>query len=148
MTIYSGNPPSRGRTTAAVIGGCGRTGAAIAGALSDSGCMVRVFDVTPSAFDRLQTGPEPNGTIIPLLGDITLESHLRRAGTQDADVFIAVSGSDSSNIIAAQIALHILRVPVVICRLDDPVKRDLYDRLDLTTVSNTHMLRDLVVERL
>ena len=137
-----------GGIRAAMIGGCGRTGAAIAGALSESGCMVRVFDVNPTAFNRLPMGPGPNERIGPVLGDITLESHLRRAGAQDADLFVAVAGSDSVNIMAAQIALHILRVPVVMCRLEDPVKRDLYDQLDLNTLSQTHLLMDLVLKHL
>ena len=123
-------------------------GATIATALSESGFQVQVFDVKPSAFDQLPGRLVNDGEIQPLLGDITLESHLRIAGTQDAGVFIATSGSDSVNIIAAQIAHHILSVPVVICRLDDPVKRDLYENLELTTISHTHMLRDLVMQHL
>ena len=86
--------------------------------------------------------------LVPFLADITLESDLRKTGVQDTDVFIAIAGSDAVNIMAAQIALHILEVKTVVCRLDDPVKRDLYEGLDVTTISHTEILRDLALERL
>ena len=45
---------------------------------------------------------------------------------------------------AAQIAYHTLMIPTVICRIDDPVKRDLYERLELTALSHTNTMTELV----
>ena len=131
-----------------VVGGCGRTGAAIAAALSGPGRTVHVLDVLADAFDNLPENTVRQGMVIPYLADITLESDMRLAGVRDADVFIAVAGSDPVNIISAQIVRHILGVTNVICRLDDPVKRDMYENLDLTTISYTEVLKDLVLQRL
>ena len=89
-----------------------------------------------------------SGLLVPFLADITLESDLRKTGVQDTDVFIATAGSDAVNIMAAQIARHILEVNSVLCRLDDPVKRQMYEDLDITTISHTEILRDLALERL
>ncbi len=86
--------------------------------------------------------------LVPFLADITMESNLRKTGVQDTDVFIATAGSDAVNIMAAQIARHILEVNRVVCRLDDPVKRELYEGLEITTISHTEILRDLALERL
>ena len=130
------------------IGGCGRTGASIATALCRPGRTVHILDSSVDAFDHLPRDIVRNGLLVPFLADITLESDLRKAGVQDTDVFIATAGSDPVNIMAAQIALHILDVNRVVCRLDDPVKRDLYEDLDLTTISHTEILRDLALERL
>ena len=130
----------------AVIGGCGRTGAALASALCEAGSMVQVLDLVPSSFDRLSPSLIRNGRARPRLADITLASSLRAARAQDADVFIAVTGSDSINITAAQIAHHIFRVPKVICRMDDPVKRDLYQTLEIATVSHADLVRDMVIQ--
>ena len=130
-----------------VIGGCGRTGAAIASALSMSNRTVVVVDLSQDAFDHLPNDAVQNGRIVPRIGDITLESDLRANGAPDAEVFIAAAGSDAVNIMAAQIARHMIMVGEVICRLDDPVKRDLYEGLDLTIVSHTEILRDLVLQR-
>ena len=129
-----------------VIGGCGRTGSVLAAALCESGSLVQVLDIIPSAFDRLPPSLVRNGRAQPRLADVTLGSSLRVARTQDADVFISVTGSDSVNVTAAQIALHILRVPTVICRMDDPVKRDMYEALELTAVSHADLVRDTVLE--
>ena len=131
-----------------VVGGCGRTGAAIAVALSSPGRTVHVLDILADAFDNLPEDTVRQGMVIPYLADITLESELRLTGVRDADVFIAAAGSDPVNIISAQIARHILGVTNVICRLDDPVKRDMYENLDLTTISYTEVLKDLVLQRL
>ena len=130
------------------IGGCGRTGASIATALCRPGRTVHILDTSVDAFDHLPRDVVSRGLLVPFLADITLESDLRKTGVQDTDVFIATAGSDAVNIMAAQIARHILEVNSVVCRLDDPVKRDLYEGLDITTISHTEILRDLALERL
>ncbi len=130
----------------AVIGGCGRTGAALASALCEAGSLVQALDLIPSAFDRLPPSLIRNRRTQPRLADITLPSSLRVARAQDADIFIAVTGSDSVNITASQIAHHIFRVPTVICRMDDPVKRDLYQALEIATVSHADLVRDMVIQ--
>ncbi len=144
MNSYPRYPDRRGTEQRVAIGGCGRTGAEIATAASQAGKPVQILDLTPGAFDRLPTRMTESGQIMPVVGDVRLESHLRRVATRDPDVFIAVTGSDSVNVTAAQIALHILRIPTVICRIDDPIKRDLYERLGLTTISPANVVRDLV----
>lgn len=132
--------------TRVVIGGCGRAGAALVSALCESGSLVQALDIAPSAFDRLPPTLIKNGRVQPRLADITLASNLRAARVQDADVFIALTGSDSVNVTAAQIARHIFRVPTVICRMDDPVKRDMYQNLEITAVSHADFVRDAVIQ--
>ena len=129
-----------------VIVGCGRTGADIAVALSEAGYLALILDTEMSAFDILPSGLIEDGDIQPILGDGTLESDLRRAFAQDASVFIAVSGNDAANALSAQIAHHVLRIPKVICRLNDLVMKDMYEGLELTTVSPTSLVRDLIID--
>ena len=83
---------------------------------------------------------------MPIVGDGTLESDLRKASTQDADMFIAVSGKDSWNAMGAQIAKHILMVPTVICRMNDPVRNEMYSQLGLVTISATGLVTDMILE--
>ena len=130
------------------VGGCGRTGAAIAAALSRPGRTVYVLDVFADAFDNLPDDVIRKGLVMPYLADMTLESELRLTGVQDVDVFVATAGRDPVNILAAQIARHILGVRSVICRLNDPIKREMYEKLDLTTIGHTEILRDLVLQRI
>ena len=127
----------------AVIVGCGRTGSSLAAALSERGYTVRILDLDPAAFELLPPGMIGDGHIVPILGNGTVENDLRKASTQDADVFIAVSDKDARNALAAQIAKDLLQVPTVICRMNDPTRREMYSQLGLVTVSAA----DLVTER-
>ena len=129
-----------------VIGGCGRTGAALASALCEAGSIVQVLDIAPAAFDRLAPDLVRSNRARPRLADVTLASSLRVARAQDVDIFIAVTGNDAVNATAAQIAHHIFRVPVVVCRMDDPVKRNMYRSLEIAAVSQAEFIRDVVAE--
>ena len=129
-----------------VVMGCGRTGASIVTALSQEGCPVIVIDVDPDAFGLLPPGTVGEGYIVPILADGTLEEDLRKASTQDADVFVALSGSDMSNALAAQIAKHLLQVPTVICRMNDPTRKEMYHQLGLVTISATTVITDMILE--
>lgn len=130
----------------AVIMGCGRAGASIATSLSEEGYSVTILDEDPGAFDLVPPGMIDDGHIVPVVGDGTLEHDLREASTQEADVFIAISGEDSNNALAAQIARHILLVPTVICRLNDPARREMYSQLGLITISATTLITGMVLE--
>ncbi len=148
MSSRLGYAVARNESGRAAVGGCGRTGAEIAKALGDQGYLVHILDRAAEAFDRLPEARGASGRVQPVVADITLESHLRAANVHEADIFVAVAGSDATNALSAQIAHHILMVPVVVCRLDDPVKRDLYEKLELRAVSQVNLSRDMVMQRL
>ncbi len=74
------------------------------------------------------------------------EKDLRKAMIQDADVFIAVSRRDASNAMAAQMAKHVFRVSTVICRINDPTRKEMYSQLGLVTISATRMVTDMVLD--
>ena len=126
--------------------GCGRVGSAITKALYERGYIVRVLDTDANAFDRLPTGAVEDGHIVPVIGDGTLESDLRMVSAQDADMFIATCGSDSRNAMSAQIAQHILMVPKVICRMDDPALGEMYSSLGLVTINVTGLISRTILE--
>ena len=132
----------------AAVGGCGRTGAEIAAALGEMGYAVTALDADPSAFDNL--APLWTAAAPPRLAvaDVTLESRLRAAEVHEADLFVAVVGSEAANGLAAQIAHYVFRVPVVVCRVDDPIKRDMYESMDIRTISRVSMSKDQAIRRL
>lgn len=134
------------RTKLVVIMGAGRVGLSAAVSLSDEGHTVHLMDLSEDAFDLVPQGKVDDGQIVPMVGDGTLEKDLRKATTQDADVFIAVSGRDAGNAMAAQIAKHVFRVPTVICRINDPTRKEMYSQLGLVTISATRMVTDMVLD--
>lgn len=126
----------------AVVMGCGRVGARIAGLLDRSGNSVSVIDTDTRAFRRLPQG-FGGETVI---GTGIDEDVLRRAGIEDADAFIAVTNGDNRNIMAAQVARLIFEVPEVVCRIYDPVREDTYRRLGLTTVCPTTTISAIILD--
>jgi trk system potassium uptake protein len=116
-----------------VIVGCGRVGAMAALALSQAGHQVTVIDNNRRAFDRL--GTDFRGEMV--LGNGIDEDVLRQAGIESADGFASLTNGDNRNIMAAQIAREIFKVPHVITRIYDPMREDVYRELGLNTVSPT-----------
>ncbi len=125
-----------------VIMGCGRVGARVASLLDQNGHSVTVIDTRPQAFDRLArdfTGDTVIGTGID-------EDVLRLAGIESADTFIAVAAHDNRNLMAAQVAQVIFKVPQVIVRIYDPVREDTYRRMGLTTICPTTTISAMILD--
>jgi trk/ktr system potassium uptake protein len=118
-----------------VIVGCGRVGSSLARQLSGEGDDVTVVDSTEAAFNRL--GEDFVGEMV--FGTAVDEDVLRRAGTEQAEAFVAVTNADTTNIMAAQLAQHVFGVKKVICRIYDPARADVYAELGLATVCPTTM---------
>jgi len=124
--------------------GCSRVGAQIASLLEDEGHEITILDIDTYSFRRLP--PDFNGTA--LLGNGTDEEVLRRAGIEEADVFVAMTQGDNRNVMAAQIAKHIFNVPRVISRIYDPLRQELYDTLGIEAFSPTTIFAELVRDKL
>jgi len=128
----------------AVIVGCGRVGAEIAGSLELAGYTVTILDVSTTAFDRLSSAFRGEA----IRGDGTDEDVLRRAGTQDADVFLAMTEGDNRNIMAAQLALEVFSVTRVVAKINDPLRAEAYSDLGIATLCRTNLMQNAVREYL
>ncbi len=124
--------------------GCGRVGAQLASLLDADGHKVTVLDVDAHSFRRLP--PSFGGTA--LVGDGTDEEVLRKAGIGEAGAFVAVTQGDNRNVMAAQIARNIFNVPKVVCRIYDPLRKDIYEALGLDAVSPTTVFAQLLRDKL
>jgi len=127
-----------------VIMGCGRVGAQLAGLLDAEGHAVTVLDIDSYSFRRLP--PEFNGTA--LIGSGADEETLKKAGIEEADIFVALTQGDNRNVMAAQIAKHIFNVPRVVCRIYDPLRQELYNTLGLEAISPTTVFVRILKEKL
>jgi trk system potassium uptake protein len=127
-----------------VIVGCGRVGAVLADSFDRAGHEVIVIDPSTRAFDRLPSTFGGNA----LRGDGTDEDTLRRAGAEDADIFMAMTEGDNRNVMAAQVALEALGAKRVIAKINDPVRAEAYADLGIATLCRTTMMADAVAEYL
>ena len=129
-----------------IIVGCGRVGSELAKLLSNEGHNVVVIDKSPASFERL--GGTFNGlTRVGNGFDLEL---LKQVGIEKADAFCAVTNGDNTNLISAQVAKKIFKVPKVIARVYDPQRAHIYAALGLDIISGTilfaAMLRDKIIE--
>ncbi|MEI8349435.1 MAG: TrkA family potassium uptake protein [Candidatus Omnitrophota bacterium] len=129
-----------------IIVGCGRVGSELAKLLSNEGHDVVVIDENHSSFERL--GSAFNG--LTLVGNGFDQALLCQAGIEKADAFCAVTNGDNTNLISAQVAKKIFKVPKVIARVYDPQRAHIYTALGLNIISGTilfaSMLRDKIIE--
>ena len=79
-----------------------------------------------------------------MLGNGIEQEALKKAGIEEAEIFIAVTQGDNRNIMAAQIAKHIFNVPRVICRIYDPLRQEIYQTLGLETISPTTIFAEML----
>lgn len=125
-----------------LIMGCGRVGALLATLLDSEGYQVTVLDRDTDSFRKLPA--EFHGTA--LLGNGLDEEVLRKAGVEETDVFIAVTQGDNRNVMSAQMAKHLFNVPKVICRIYDPLRRDMYATLGLQAICPTTTFAQMLKE--
>jgi trk system potassium uptake protein TrkA len=127
----------------AVIVGCGRVGAELADALGQQDFTVSVIDKNAGAFEHLHPGF--GGTT--LVGPGFDRDILEEAGIRRADVFIAVTNGDNSNIVCARIAKEHYGCKTVAARIYDPRRAQIYERLGIPTVATVAWTTDQVMAR-
>lgn len=113
-----------------LIIGCSRLGAYLANMLSDNGNNVMILDKDESAFRKLSSSYGG----LTLEGDARNISTLRKAGIEDAKVVVSVTNDDNTNIMVAQIAKELYKIPNVICRLYDPERECVYHEFGINTI--------------
>ena len=127
-----------------VVVGCGRVGAELADIFDRAGHQVIVLDVATRAFDKLPSSFSGSA----VRGDGTDEDTLRRAGAEDADVFLAMTEGDNRNVMAAQLAVEALGARQVIAKINDPLRASAYADLGLATLCRTTLMADAVASYL
>ncbi len=129
-----------------VVVGCTDTGASAAVALSNRGHSVHILDGEEDSFQRIPAAKRDSGAIVPVIGDGTAQRDLLKVSIRDADVFMALSDSDTMNALASEIASSIFQVPTVVSRIDDPSIQATYNEIGIAAVGSAQLLADMAVE--
>ena len=114
-----------------VIGGCGRVGRYLAHTLEKSGHNISIIDKNPENFDELWAGYKGKKVI----GIVFDRDVLEGAGIKEADVYVAVTSGDNSNIVSARIAKEYYKVPIVFARIYDPRRAEIYKNFGVSTIA-------------
>ena len=86
--------------------------------------------------DRCQLLTDELGGIA-LRGDGTDERVLKEAGVARADVLIAVTGRDDTNLVACQMTKHVFQVPRTMAVIKDPKNEPIFHLLGVDVVVNS-----------
>jgi trk system potassium uptake protein TrkA len=132
-----------------LIVGSGRVGSAVAKRALDAGHEVSVLDSDPLSHERLDkdqssTWEDAGGRFT--VGRALEVDALIDAGIEQADVFLAATRGDNTNLVIAQIAQRRFNVPRVIVRVADPARAEWYGEQGLQTVSPTKVAIDQTTE--
>jgi trk system potassium uptake protein len=123
-----------------LIVGAGRVGSAVAKRALDAGHQVSVLDTDPLSHERLDkdggTSWEDAGGRFTVGAALELDG-LVEAGIEEADVFIAATRGDNTNLVIAQLAQRRYNVPRVVVRVADPGRAAWYAEQGLLTICPT-----------
>jgi trk system potassium uptake protein TrkA len=123
-----------------LIVGAGRVGSAIAKLALDEGHDVSVLDSDPLSHERLDK--DQSTTWEDAGGRFTVSAALEvdgliASGIEEADVFMAATSGDNTNLVIAQIAQRRFNVPKVVVRVADPARAAWYAEQGLITICPT-----------
>jgi trk system potassium uptake protein len=123
-----------------LIVGAGRVGSSVARSALSAGHTVSVLDEDPLSHERLEVGldstwEEAGGRFT--VGHALEIDALVEAGVDEADVFIASTDGDNTNLTIAQIAQRHYEVDNVIVRVMDPARAAWYREQGLRTICPT-----------
>lgn len=121
-----------------VIVGCGRLGGSLANQLSSAGHSLVVIDRRDGAFDKLSV--QFSG--FKVLADAVELHVLKEANISHADYLFATTTSDNTNLMVAQVAKTVFKVPRVVARVFDPTREEIYREFGIETISPTRLSAD------
>ena len=134
-----------------LIVGAGRVGSSVARTALAAGHEVSVLDEDPLSHERLDAGltttwEEAGGQFT--VGTAIEHEALTEAGIERADVFIASTNGDNTNLVIAQIAQRRFEIDRVIVRVMDPARATWYSEQGLHTISPTKIAIEMFEQAL
>ena len=103
-----------------LIIGAGRIGRSVAEALVDEANDITVVDTDASRIEELQERLDLRG----IVGSATSPEVLRQAGAEDADMIVAVTATDETNMAVCLLASRLFNIPTRIARVRNSELRE------------------------
>src|SRR5712692_2639907 len=113
-----------------VILGLSRFGVQFATLMRAAGHQLALIDRSPESFSRLPK----NFDAVPVLGIGIDEDVMRKAGVDQADLFVAATDSDNTNLMAAQVAKVVFNTKRSVARVHDQDRAEIFNALGLIEV--------------
>ena len=127
-----------------VINGGGKIGEYLANRMLRSGNEVAIIEKDPKTADHLAS--VLSGRFIVVCGDGCMSRYQEDANIRAADVFVATTGQDESNLMSCEIANRTFNVPRVIARVNNPKNLRIFREVGIECVSSTTLIATIIEE--
>ena len=126
-----------------IIIGCGKVGSTLAGELLEQGHDVVIIESDLQAIQNADDLDCIKITGVPIDREV-----LKQAGIETADVLCAVTQNDNINIMVAQIAREIFRVPRIVARIFNPASREIFEQFNINTICQTELTVNALLRKI
>ncbi|HPD18078.1 MAG: NAD-binding protein [Candidatus Goldbacteria bacterium] len=126
-----------------IIVGAGKTGYNLAKLLMEEGHEVLLVEKNKTRYFELNNELGEN----IFLGDASESDILKNIGTNRADVLVAVTGDDDTNLVICQLAKIMYMIPRTIARISNPKNEDIFSSLGVDNVVNTTQIVNSLIEK-
>ena len=127
-----------------VIAGGGKVGSYLASVLLSSKNEVAIIEEDRETADMLSVALE--GEYLIIRGDCCESKYQDDAGIRRADVFVAATGADDTNLVCSEIAQRVFHVPRAIARVNSPKNLRIFREVGIECVSSTTLIANLIEE--
>lgn len=127
-----------------VIVGGGKVGSYLAQVLLSSNNEVALIEESRKDAAALSVNLE--GQYLVINGDGCDSRYQEDAGIRKADVFVAATGQDDTNLVACEIAQRVFHVPRAIARVNSPKNLRIFREVGIECVSSTTLIASLIEE--
>lgn len=127
-----------------VIVGGGKVGSYLAQVLLSSHNEVAIIEDNKESAELLSVTLD--GQYMVINGDGCDSRYQDDAGIKRADVFVAATGQDDTNLVACEIAQRVFRVPRAIARVNSPKNLRIFREVGIECVSSTTLIANLIEE--
>jgi trk system potassium uptake protein TrkA len=125
-----------------VVNGGGKIGEYLATKLLSNRHEVAIIEQNVKRIDHLALVLP--GKALMILGDGCDSVYQADAGTGEADIFVATTGSDDVNLVSCEIASLVFGVPRTIARVNNPKNERIFRRVGIEAVSSTTVITRLI----
>jgi trk system potassium uptake protein TrkA len=127
-----------------VIAGGGKIGEYLASIMLRQGNEVAIIEQCESTADRLAS--ILSGRYLVINGDGCMSRYQEDADIRKADVFVATTGQDDSNLMSCEIASRVFGVPRCIARVNSPKNLRIFRECGIECVSSTTLIATMIEE--
>lgn len=129
-----------------VVMGGGKVGSYLAQSLMARGHDVAVIEQRPHVVDRLAL--ELPSRVLIIQGDGCDDGCQADAGAARCQVFAAVTGEDTDNLVACQVARTVHGVQRVVARVNSPKNERIFTEMGIEAIASTNLIVGMIDQEL